>query len=822
MFVIKNRFAAIAASTVSVSALCVVGGTAFAQAPAPSPSPRPAPAPQGRTPAQTPAGTPAQAGRTAPGKPRPYAEVITKDAKTDDGIIKTHQIDDKVFFEIPKSTQGKPLLWVTTFSRIQTGYLPFGLEVQDTVVSWERRDDKILLRSVDYTMRSKVEDGTQKSLNLLNLQPIIAVFPVAANAPDGAAVIDVSSIVSSEIPEFSPKQRLRAVRLDGSRTFTESVKSFPTNVALKVLATYVDAQGGAVSAEIAHTLMALPETPMKPRLQDSRVGFFAVGFDEFGGERNRVDPTYYIARWRLEKKDPNAALSEPVKPITWYIAPEVPQKWHPYVKAGVEAWNEAFEKAGFKNAVVCKPAPTAQEDPEFDVDDARYSVVRWLPSATLNAYGPSLVDPRTGEILSASPKFFHNILKLQELWYFTQASANDPKAQKLPYPVEVIGPLLQYVVTHEIGHTLGFPHNKKASSSVPVKLLRDPVWTSKWGTEASVMDYGRFNYVAQPGDGVTNLIPKVGPYDLFATEWGYTPLPGTPEQEKAALDKIVARQQTDPMLRFGHGEETAESQGDPGQRSEDLGADAIEATTLGLKNIDRIVEFIVPATTKPGEDYTDLQEMFANLMGQRQRELSNVAALVGGFTQTDDHYQQGGSAVYTPIPAAKQKEAMRFLMANGFVAPKNLLRTDILSRIESSGVTDTVLRSQASLLFTLLSEDRAKRMVDQEQLYKGKQPIYTLAELMSDTRRGLWTELSAPQTVAIDAYRRNLQRQFVLGLGARMNTTASEMRPLARLTLMDTQAAIKAAMPRVTDRATKAHLMDCNQLIQETLYPNKG
>ncbi len=805
-----SRIAALAAS---LSLVSLLAGAAYAQTPAPSPSP--SPAPKGGAPARPPA--------PAPNKPKPYAEVITKEAKTDDGIIKTHQIDDKVFFEIPKAVYNKPILWVTTFSRTQAGYLPFQLEVQDRVVTWERRGDKILLRSPDYTLRSKVDDGTKESLALNNLPSILMVFNVAANGPDDAAVIDATPILNTDVPEFSAKRPIGAVRLDSSRTFVESVKSFPTNVELNVLATFADAQSNSVSAVVHHSLVALPEKPMKARLEDSRVGFFSTGFNEFGGEKNRVEETAYINRFRLEKKDPTAAMSEPVKPITWYIAPEVPKKWRPYVKAGIEAWNEAFEAAGFKNAVVCKDAPTKEQDPEFDVDDSRYSVVRWLPSTIENAYGPSLVDPRSGEILSATPKIFHNILKLNELWYFTQASPNDPRAQKLPLPIDVMGPLLQYVVTHEAGHCLGFPHNKKASSAVPVKLLRDPEWTKKWGTEASVMDYGRFNYVAQPSDGVTNLIPKIGPYDVFAVEWGYKPLPGEdPESEKAELDTIAQRQVNDPMLRFGHGEESFESQGDPGQRSEDLGSDALEATPLGLKNIDRVLGYIVAATTKPGDDYAYLGEVFADLVGQRQRELSNVAALVGGFTQTDYHYQQGGSEVYTPIPAAKQKQAVAFLMANAFNTPKNILRPEILARIESSGATDRVLQSQASLLLTLLSETRAKRMVDQEQLYKGKQPIYTLSELMSDTRRGIWSELATTQTVAIDAYRRGLQRQYVQALGARLTTSTSEMRPLARLTLMDTQAAIKVALPKTTDRATKAHLLDCNQMIQDMLYPNKG
>ncbi|MES2464928.1 MAG: zinc-dependent metalloprotease, partial [Armatimonadota bacterium] len=576
----------------------------------------------------------------------------------------------------------------------------------------------------------------------------------------------------------------------------------------------------AITVMLRHSMVLLPDKPMIGRLADSRVGFFETGFFQFGGPENRVEEVAFANRWRLEKKDPSAALSEPVKPITYYISPELPEKWHPYIKQGVEDWNIAFEKAGFKNGIVCKEVPTEAEDPEFDEDDVRYSVIRWLPSTTENAYGPSIVDPRSGEILNANPKFFHNILKLVENWYFVQASPNDKAARKLPLPESHIGALLRYVVAHEIGHTLGLQHNMRASSAISIAQLRNPKWTSQWGTEASIMDYGRMNYVAQPGDGVTRLIPKIAPYDLFAIEWGYGIVPGaaTSEAEKPALDRIASRQIKEPMLRFGD----ADPLEDPHRQTEDLGSDPIAATALGLKNLNRVLSYIVPATSKPGEDYERLQEVYNTVLGQRQTELNHVVAMVGGVVQTNYHYQRGGSAVYEPVPAAKQKEAVQFLLQNGFATPTMLLKPEITSRLEAGGVTNRVLNSQVSLLARLLVDSRLVRMTDQQVLAKGQsKPMYTMAAMMEDVRHGIFSELGAPK-VTVDPIRRNLQRTYISLLAPRLAVPNSDVRPIARKCLMDTQASLKAALPKAVDPATRAHLIDCNEVLQQILYPTKS
>jgi hypothetical protein len=621
--------------------------------------------------------------------------------------------------------------------------------------------------------------------------------------------------------------------VDVRRSFLEKVRPFPRNIEVDVTQTYTGGtrspftergprrdDSPAITVMLRHSMVLLPDKPMIGRLADSRVGFFETGFFQFGGAENRVEEVEFANRWRLEKKDPSAALSEPVKPITYYISSEVPEKWHPYIKQGVEDWKIAFEKAGFKDGIVCKEAPTEAEDPEFDEDDVRYSVIRWLPSTTENAYGPSIVDPRSGEILNANPKFFHNVLKLVEDWYFVQASPNDRAARKLPLPESRVGALLRYVVSHEIGHTLGLQHNMRASSAVSIGQLRDPKWTSQYGTEASIMDYGRMNYVAQPGDGVTRLIPKIAPYDLFAIEWGYGVVNGatTSEAEKPALDRIASRQIKDPMLRFG----SADPLEDPNRQTEDLGSDPIAATALGLKNLNRVMSYLVPAVSKPGEDYQRLQEVYDTVLSQRQTELNHVVALVGGVVQTNYHYQRGASAVYQPVPAPKQKEAVQFLLQNGFATPAMLLKPEITSRLEAGGVTNRVLASQVTLLARLLTDSRLVRMTDQQVLAKsqGKQ-LYTMAAMMEDVRHGIFSELGTANVI-IDPIRRNLQRSYISLLAPRLGNTNSDVRPIARECLMDTQASMKSALARTTDPATRAHLVDCNEVLQQILYPTRN
>jgi len=776
-----------------------------------------------------PAGPPRSATRDV--KIKPYDKVITKDAKTSAGLFLVHRLDDKVFFEIPTEELGKEMLWVTQIEQTQAGFSYGGEPVGDRIVRWVQRGDDILLRDVKFEIRADMSDPIKDAVEATSLEAIIAVFPVQAYGKDKRPVIDVTAAFSTDLPEFSAKRRIRASGIDPHRTFIEKVKAFPTNIEAKVLMTYrprgpagvltppglppeSDSDSGGVTVMLHHSLVDLPEKPMKPRRYDDRVGFFQVSFEYYGSPKQEVDRVSYITRWRLEKKDPKAAVSEPKKPIIFYIGREVPAKWRPWIKKGVEAWQPAFEKAGFKAAILAKEPPSPREDPDWDAEDARYSTIRWLPSTIENAYGPHVHDPRTGEILESDIRMYHNVLKLVRDWYFVQASPNDPKSQSLPLSDDIMGELVAFVTSHEVGHTLGFRHNMKASSAYTVEQLRDPVFTKRYGVEAAIMDYGRFNYGAQPGDGA-RLIPIVGPYDEFAVEWGYKEFPDakTYEQEKKELDKIVARQLEDPKLRFGD-PNPAE---DPSQQTEDLGSDSIRATELGLKNIDRVAGYLVKATAKSGENYDLLRAVYGELIAQRDRELGHVANIVGGFVRNNVWYPEG-KKVYSAVTPEQQKKAVHFLVEHAFRTPKSLIEPDILDRLESHGSADRILAGQRSRLRTLLSPARLDRM--SELAARTPEVAYRPTDLIKDLHDGIWSEL-AQRPVEIDLYRRNLQRAYVDLLAAPLDNPSadSDLPALARAELERVSKDVKAVLDAKVETSpiVRMHLEDIKTRIEHAL-----
>ena len=767
---------------------------------------------------------------------KPYSRVITKDAKTDRGVFLVHRVDDRYYFEIPTNQLGKDFLWVTQIARTQAGYgYGGGSHVGNRVVRWELRDKDILLRDVKYTIRADGSDSVRHAVEDTSVPAIIRKLPVAAWGTNKAPVIDMTDFFVSDVSEFSAKAALNSSGADRSRSFIERIKAFPENIETKVTMTYALGGGGgipgntnfptssrrdssqsAVTVLLHHSMVRLPEKPMQPRVHDARVGFFNVAFEDFATEEHQVKQVRFITRWRLEKKDPDAAVSEPKKPIVYYIGRGVPDKWRPYIKRGVEAWQPAFEAAGFKNAIMAKDAPTELEDPNWDAEDARYSTIQWLPSTIENAMGPHVHDPRTGEILDSDILVYHNILKLTRDWYFVQASPMDPRAQKLPLPDDLMGELLSYVITHEIGHTLGFPHNMKGSSSYTVEQLRDPVFTKKYGTESSVMDYGRYNYVAQPGDGAT-LVPVIGPYDFFAIEWGYKQFKDatTPAMEKPLLDQISARQVDNPMLRFGDPNPGV----DPSQQTEDLGSDAVKATELGLKNIARVAGFLISATCKEGQDYELLNNMYTQLLRQRDRELGHVANIVGGVVQNNLWFGQRDH-VFDPVPADKQRYAVTFLIDNGLNIPDYLVSPDILARIEPAGVADRILSSQRSLLSMLLDDARCKRM--SEFVNRDANNSYSPGAMLADLRAGIFSELRAAQP-EINLYRRNLQRSFVeqLGTFASSTSASTDMPALARAELKRIQDEARK-ITTAKGEATIAHLADIVARIERIFEPKAG
>jgi hypothetical protein len=821
-------------------ALALATCVAFAQEP-PTPT-----GPQGGQEPQ--AGGGGRGGRLQEPEIKPYERVITKDAKSDEGIFVVHRIKDRIFYEIPKDKLGREFLWVSQIAKTTLGAGYGGQAAGNRVVKWERRGDRILLRAVSYDVVADPSTPIAKAVGAANHDPIVMAFNLEAIGKDDAAVIDVTRLFTSDVPEFSGRTRVGARAFDQSRSFVERAVSFPENIEVEATHTYnnppqepgsgrggpptppapgrgrggTTLRPGSHSVVMHYSMVLLPEKPMQARLFDDRVGYFSTRKIDYGKDEHRAPERRYITRWRLEKKDPNAAISEPVKPIVYYIDPATPPKWVPYLKKGVESWNVAFEAAGFRNAVVAKDAPKPEEDPDWSPEDARYSVIRWLPSTIENASGPHIHDPRSGEILETDIQFYHNVMNLTRNWYFVQVGPLDSRAKTLPLPDDLMGRLIEYVAAHEVGHTLGFQHNMKASSMYTAAKVRDPKWVKENGHTPTLMDYSRFNYVAQPEDkiAVEDLVPKIGPYDKWATMWGYKPIPGatTPEAEKKTLDEWARQQDTTPWLRFS----TNGSAGsDPGELTEAVGdEDAVTSSTLGLKNLERVAAMLVPATTtRPGDPFSDLEEVYGRLLGQWALEMNHVAAIVGGYNSQQKHIGQTGVR-FQLIPRAKQEGAVKFLIDNAFNAPRWALDREVLRRIEPVGVLDRIEAGQTRVLNSLLSSARVLRLVEQEAV--DGSTAYAPLDFLSDVRRGIWSEIYTGGAAPIDAYRRNLQRAYVETLSNRVNgaqAQSDDVRAFFRGELRTLDRDLEAALPRQNDRATLLHIHDVRTQIARALDP---
>ncbi len=832
-----NRHHLGAAALLLACAACAPSHPATAPAPTPG-----ATASAGARPARP------DSSKTPKPKIKAFKDLITDKAKADSGLFTVWTQGDSSFYEIPNATLGQDMLLVTRIAQTATNIGYGGEETNEGVVRWERQGDRILLRWVSFVNVAADSLPISRAVRAANFEPIIAALPVVAyNGDTSGVLVDIGKLYTTDIALFGlPRGRREAYqvrRLDENRSYLARVRSYPTNVEVRAVLSYdagkppSNEETGTITVEMAHSMVLLPAVPMASRRCDERVGFFSIDQTDYGRDAQRAVDRCYISRWRLEPKDTAAFLRgelvEPVKPIVYYIDPATPTKWRPYLKQGVEDWNAAFEEAGFRHAIIAKDPPTPEEDPEFDPEDARYSVIRYYPSETQNAYGPHVVDPRTGEILESDIGWFHNVMNLLRNWYLVQTAAVNPAARHVQFADSVMGELVRFVSSHEVGHTLGLPHNMKASSSYPVDSLRSASFTQRMGTAPSIMDYARFNYIAQPGDTGVSLHPAIGVYDHYAIRWGYRPIPGatTPDAEKPTLDRWILDHAGDPLYRFGD-----PSSIDPTSQTEDLGDDGVKASTYGIANLKRILPNLPQYAFEQGESYDQLKEMYEQVIVQWARYMGHVTTIIGGVEQTRKAQGQPGP-VYTIVPRARQQGAMRFLAQEAFATPTWMLDRDILSRIEHAGTVERLRARQVGVLNNLLEPRRMQRLVESEAALGAD--AYTLANLFDDAHQAVWGELARAQPV--DEFRRNLQRGYVDRLEYLMtqelppippqfarfitvtpvNVSQSDIRAFARGELERIKTEATQAAGRTRDRATALHLKDIAARVEKILDPEK-
>ncbi|WP_394747773.1 zinc-dependent metalloprotease [Spongiimicrobium salis] len=779
-----------------------------------------------------------------------YSEVITKDAVSDQGVFDVHKISDSYFYEIPFNRLEKDMLWVSRISQIPTGlgggFFNAGTKTNEQVVHWKRYQNKILLKIKSYTNVADSTKAISNSVKVNNYEPTLFAFDIKAfNADSTAVVIDVTKLFSTDVVAISGlparlRTQYKVRRLDASRSFINSVKSFPENIEVKQDFTYIAIEppsqraSQSISLQMNQSMILLPEEPMQPRLYDPRVGFFTVSQFDYGSEALKADQKTYIRRWRLEPKDPAAyargELVEPVKPIVYYLDPGTPENLKEYIKQGIEDWQKPFETAGFKNAILAKDAPTPEEDPEFSPEDIRYSVVRYVASTTRNAVGPSVSDPRSGEIIESDIIWYHNHLRSYRNRYLLETGAANPNARTLDTPAEDIGEMMRMVIAHEVGHALGFPHNMAASFAYPVESYRDGDFTQENGIAASLMDYARYNYIAQPGDQNIRFIRQMGPYDHYATNWGYRVIPNanSAEAEKATLNQWIMEKAGDAKYKFGR----QSSRFDPQSQTECIGDDAIAASDYGIKNLKYVAKNLPAWTSTATNNYQDLEELYGELLGVYSRYVGHVVTNIGGVYENIKMPSQGGS-IYTHVDKALQKKSMRWLQRNIFDTPEWLIDPSILQNIDHAGYFERLRRVQTRYLNSLLTFDRIGRLLDAETTNTS---YYSGLEMLRDLRTGVWSEASRGGNV--DIYRRNLQRSYLDRMAFLMtnngprnrfsrpgfegtfvyNVSTSDVRALVRGELKSLRSRLRTAKGGV-NTVTRYHYEDAIARIDQLLDP---
>jgi Met-zincin/Domain of unknown function (DUF5117)/Domain of unknown function (DUF5118) len=780
-------------------------------------------------------------------KSKTYDQVITKEAKSSKGLFTTHQVGDKYFFEIPKKHLSKDMLLVSQIAKIPNGlgggYVNAGTSSHEQLIVWEKFQEKILIKVKSYAAVAPDSLPISLSVKANNYEPTLYAFDIETYSKDSSSiVIDVTKFYTSDIPAMSGldaslRETHKVRNLDASRSFIRSVKSFPLNIEVLQDFTYNATKPSAtaytetISMQMNQSMILLPEKPMKPRLFDQRVGYFTQKQFDYGSEELKSDQKTYIQRWRLEPKDMAAykrgELVEPIKPIVYYLDPATPMKLRKHMKKGVENWQKAFEVAGFKNAIICKDPPTKEEDPDFSPEDIRYSVIRYVASTTRNAMGPSVSDPRSGEIIESDIIWYHNHLRSYRNRFLIETAASNPKARTLETSEEDIGEMMEMVISHEVGHALGFPHNMGASSSYEVENYRKADFTQKEGISASIMDYARFNYIAQPEDKGVRYIRQMGPYDDYAVNWGYRLLPDakTPEDEVPTLNKWVEAKAGDARFRFGNQGTTF----DPSSQTEDIGNDPVRASTYAVKNLKYVAKNLASWTSNKTNDYEDLIELNDELLSAWSRYVGHVTTSVGGvYEQYAKPNQQIAS--YVVVPKATQQTAVKWLLANAFSNVDWLINREVVTH-HMMGYTDRIRSLQASPLNRMLSFETFARL-DNSGLSTAN--AYKTVDLCQDLRQGLWSELATG--AKMDGFRRNIQKAYVERMKYLLteqmtpspfardfyNVSQSDVRSIVRGELKTLLASLLTAKGKYADKETAYHLADCIDRIQTALNPTKA
>ena len=746
---------------------------------------------------------------------------LTEKMTADPGILTTYVSDEqKLYFELHDSLLGQPLLMVTRLAQLPgnfSAYTNAGSKTAQQVVYFEKVGKTIYLRQQSYTNTAQPNDPIALSVNQNNYSPILAGFDIENTEEKDRFLIDVTTFFMDDSPGFNiimsyQRDDYKIGSVDKKRSRIDSAKSFPQNTEVRHTLTFSARKAPrgnsaqTLSFQVNHSIIALPKDPMTVRYEDPRVGWFTLKKYDYSAPDLKAKDYTIIRRWRLEPKDKEAyargELVEPIKPIVYYLDPATPMVWRPYFKKGVEDWNQAFEKAGFKNAIRAMDPPTAEEDPDFSPEDVRYSTVRYVASTTRNAVGPSVSDPRTGEILESDIIWYHNHLRSYRNRYLLETGAANPSARTLNTPEEEIGEMMRRVIAHEIGHALGLPHNMKASSAYPVDSLRSGAFTQKMGIATTIMDYARYNYVAQPGDTGIRFVRQMGPYDDYAIEWGYRYFKeNDPDYEKEVLKEIVDKKSLDPLYMFG-------SRGnDPNTQTENIGDDPVKASSYGLKNLKIVAENLETWTTPTGASYDDLRELYGELIGVYRRYIYHVVTIVGGVYET--LMVQGQDALpYQNVSAEKQREALAFLNTHLWRTQGWLFSPSMISKFERNGILQRITDLQKAALYRILSPRTLNNMLSQENTLAGN-PLKVKALLQI-----LQTDLVAnnPLKTVSD---RELQKNYVhriLELAEDEELTP-EIRGLMALDVVELEKHFKAQRSKGSIE-NKAHALYCYKLLK--------